>query len=326
MTPWQQAAIPIALFLPAAGAIAVGFVPRGREDQAKALGVAGYTPGLFHLFTHAFFKALLFLGAGSIIHACRTNNMSEMGGLRRRMPVTFWTFVIGAAALAGIPPLAGFWSKDEIITTAFKQHDWGVWAVAFVTAIITAFYMMRAVLLTFYGEYRGTEHPHESPLAMTAPMVLLAGLSVVAGFLGPTHLFADWVHFGPRIREPFDYGFAAISIVGALAGLGVGYRLYSRWRAPEPLLALGPAYTFIERKYLLDDIYLHGVVRPIQYPLARDVDAFDRTVVDGAVNGAGLLARSMGAGLRYVQSGSVQRYAALLVAGVFVLVFVVART
>ncbi|MFN2544519.1 MAG: NADH-quinone oxidoreductase subunit L [Actinomycetota bacterium] len=291
-----------------------------------SMGVPGYTPGLFHLFTHAFFKALLFLGAGSVIHACRTNNMSEMGGLRRHMPTTFWTFLIGSAALSGIPPLAGFWSKDEIITTAFRQHEYGLFVVTLMTAIFTAFYMTRAVLLTFFGDYRGTAHPHESPTVMLAPMVLLAALSVVAGFVGPTHLFADWVRFGARVHEPFDYGFAAVSILGAAAGIAVGYRLYSRWRMRDPLLALGPAYTFIERKYLLDELYLYGIVRPLQYPAARAIDTVDRTVVDGTVNGAGLAARGLGGALRYLQSGSVQRYAALLVAGVFILVFVVART
>src|SRR5947208_9100202 len=141
--------------------------------MVAALGVGsdGYPAAMFHLFTHAFFKALLFLAAGSVIHATHTNNMSEMGGLRKRMPWTFWTFLIGAAALAGIPPLAGFWSKDEIITTAFKQHDWGVWAIAFLTAILTAFYMTRVVLLTFFGRYRGSAQPHESPRMMLAPMV-----------------------------------------------------------------------------------------------------------------------------------------------------------
>ena len=133
-----------------------------------SLGEAGYTAGLFHLFTHAFFKALLFLGSGSVIHAVHSNNMSEMGGLRRHMPVTFWTFVIGSAALAGIPPLAGFWSKDEIITLAFKDGHYIVWFMAMATAVITAFYMTRAVLLTFFGEYRGHGHPHESP-ATTPP-------------------------------------------------------------------------------------------------------------------------------------------------------------
>src|SRR5205085_11274999 len=131
--------------------------------------------------------------------------------------------------------------------------------------------------------------------------LVLAGLAVIAGFIGPTHLFADWVHFGRRVREPFDYGFAAISIVGAVAGLAVGYRLYARWKDREPLMALGPAYTFIERKYLLDDLYLQGVVRPIQYPAARGIDTVDRRVVDGAVNGAGVLARGLGAGLKYLQ-------------------------
>ncbi len=130
---------------------------------ALGLGEEGYTPSLFHLFTHAFFKALLFLAAGSLIHSVHTNNMSEMGGLRKFMPVTFWTFLIGSAALSGIPPLAGFWSKDEIITEAFKAHHYLIFEAALFTAILTAFYMTRAVLLTFFGEYRGTAHPHESP-------------------------------------------------------------------------------------------------------------------------------------------------------------------
>jgi NADH-quinone oxidoreductase subunit L len=284
-----------------------------------SLGQYGYTPGLFHLFTHAFFKALLFLGAGSVIHAVHTNNMSQMGGLRKPMRVTFWTFLIGSAALSGIPPLAGFWSKDEIITTAFRHHDYAVFAVALLTAVLTAFYMTRAVLLTFFGEYRGELRAHESPPAMLAPMVLLAGLSIVAGFVGPTGLFAHWVHFGPVVHEPFDYGFAAVSILGGLAGIAVGYRLYSRWREREPLRKLGPAYAFIERKYFLDDLYMYGVVRPIQYRAARGVDVVDRRVVDGGVNGVARLARGMGGGLRHLQSGSVQRYAAFLFGGVVIL-------
>src|SRR5205823_14833283 len=141
------------------------------------LGQRGYTAGLFHLFTHAYFKALLFLGAGSVIHAVHTNNMSEMGGLRKSMPVTFWTFLIGSLALAGIFPFAGFWSKDEIISTAFHTHHYAIWAVGTLTALITAFYVTRMVLLTFFGDYRGTAHLHESPRAMTGPLVVLAGAS-----------------------------------------------------------------------------------------------------------------------------------------------------
>ncbi|CAN5266330.1 NADH-quinone oxidoreductase subunit L [soil metagenome] len=320
-----------------------------------SLGEAGYTPGLFHLFTHAFFKALLFLAAGSVIHAVHTNNMSEMGGLRKMMPLTFVTFAIGSAALSGIPPLAGFWSKDEIISTAFREGNYFVWAIALVTAILTAFYMMRVVLLTFFGAYRGHEHPHESPPSMTAPLALLAGLSVVVGFLGAPQLnavFADWVHFGEEAHaEPFSYGFAAVSIIGALLGLFVGYRLYRGWRERDPVRRLGPFYTLLERKYYLDDVYLKGIVRPLQYPIPRAVDWTNQRVLDGAVNAAGWATKKLslgvdvvdkravdgavngvafGAGatgglLRYIQSGNVQRYAVFLFVGVAILAIAITR-
>ncbi len=319
-----------------------------------SLGEAGYTAGLFHLFTHAFFKALLFLGAGSVIHSVHSNNMSDMGGLKKFMPATFWTFMIGSAALAGIPPLAGFWSKDEIITLAFKEGHYALWTVAMLTAILTAFYMMRAVLLTFFGEYRGQGHPHESPVTITGPLAVLAAASVGVGLLGAPQLnavFADWVHFGPVVHEPFSYGFAAVSIVGAALGLAAGYSLYNRWREREPLRALGPAYTLLENKYFLDDIYLKGIVRPIQYKLsagadwfnqnvldgvvhsfawaakalAKAVEVFDRRGIDGAVNGVAQTAGFVGGILRYVQSGNVQRYAAYLFAGVILLAIVFTR-
>jgi NADH-quinone oxidoreductase subunit L len=316
-----------------------------------ALGERGYTAGLFHLFTHAFFKALLFLGAGSVIHAVHTNNMSEMGGLRKFMPVTFVTFVIGSAALSGIPPLAGFWSKDEIISTAWATHHYAIWIVTLLTAILTAFYMTRCVLLTFFGEYRGHGHPHESPRAITGPLTVLAGASVLAGFLNATalhvHLFTDWVHFGPIAEsEPFNYGMAAVSIIGALGGIWVGHRLYAGWRERDPVMRLGPVYTLVERKYYLDDIYLRGIIRPVQYQLAAAVywtnqnildgivnatgwlakklgvftyDVVDQKVIDGAVNGTGIVARFLGYFLRTIQSGNVQAYAALLFAGTVIL-------
>jgi NADH-quinone oxidoreductase subunit L len=291
-----------------------------------SLGPSGYTPGLFHLFTHAFFKALLFLAAGSLIHAVHSNNMSEMGGLRKKMPLTFVVFLIGAMALSGIPPLAGFWSKDEIISEAFKTHQYWLFAVTLGTAVLTAFYMTRAVLLTFFGDYRGHAEPHEAPLAMAAPMVVLAFFACVAGLLGPTHVFVDWVHYGPVAEHvPVDYGFAAISLVGALAGVAFGYGLYRRWREPDPLRRMGPAYTFIENKYYLDDIYEKGIVRTIQYPLAAEVNRFDQGVIDGAVNGAGSAARGLGGVLRYLQSGSVQRYAVFLFAGVVILALIFTR-
>src|SRR5207247_6963832 len=138
-------------------------------------------------------------------------------------------------------------------------------------------------------------------------------------------LFADWVHFGTVIREPVDYGFAAVSLLGAAAGVLVGLRLYARWRERDPLVRLGPAYTFIQHKYYLDDIYLQGVVRPIQYQASSAADLVDRRVVDGAVNGVGNSARFAGGVLRYLQSGSVQRYAALLIVGVIILAIVFTR-
>jgi NADH-quinone oxidoreductase subunit L len=318
-----------------------------------SLGEAGYTPGLFHLFTHAFFKALLFLGAGSVIHAVHSNNMSEMGGLRKAMPVTFATFLIGSAALSGIPPLAGFWSKDEIISSAFRTEQFFVFGIALLTAILTAFYMTRAVLLTFLGEYRGESHPHESPRVMTLPLVVLAALSLSVGFLNAPFVgvFGEWVFFEHPEHEPFALGFAASSIVGALVGIAVGLRLYARWRERDPLRALGPAYTLLERKYYLDDVYLRGIVRPIQYPLARGVywtnqrildglvnaagwvarklalgvDAVDRRAVDGAVNGVAFGAGATGGLLRYIQSGDVQRYAVFLFVGVAVLAIAITR-
>ena len=299
---------------------------------------------------------MLFLGAGSVIHSVHTNNMSEMGGLRKSMPITYATFLIGSMALAGIPPLAGFWSKDEIISTAYATHHYAIWIVALLTAVITAFYMTRAVLMTFFGDYRGHGHPHESSGAITVPLVVLAGLSCVVGFLNATafhiHLFTDWVHFGPVAQsEPFNYGMAAVSVIGALAAIAVGYRLYSGWRERDPITKLGRGYRLLEQKYYLDTIYLRGIIRPIQYPIARAVywtnqnildgivnavawvarklawftyDIVDQKVIDGAVNGVGEVTEASGGLLRYLQSGNVQRYAVFLFAGVAILAVAIA--
>ena len=327
----------------------------GYMMAALGLGPVGHTAAMFHLFTHAFFKALLFLAAGSVIHAVHSNNMSEMGGLRKPMPVTFWTFLIGAAALAGIPPLAGFWSKDEIIAEAFRSGHYVVWVVTVVTAALTAFYMARAIVLTFFGGYRGHGHPHESPRVMTAPLVILAGLAAVAGFFGAPFVaggFRSLVHFGEEAHlAEFDFALAALSVAVALGGIALGWSLYRRYRERDPLRSLGPLYTLLDRKYYLDEIYLRGIVRPIQYAVARAVYWSNQRILDGLVNGFGRLARLMGratdatdrnlvdgavnrvaigAGwtgglLRYIQSGNVQRYAVLLFAGVAILAVVFTR-
>jgi NADH-quinone oxidoreductase subunit L len=323
--------------------------------MVAALGIGAFTAAFFHLFTHAFFKALLFLGAGSIIHAVHSNNMSEMGGLRKAMPTTFWTFLVGSAALAGIPPLAGFWSKDEIIADAFRNGHEVVWVVTIVTALLTAFYMARALWLTFGGSYRGQGHPHESPRIMTLPLVVLAVLSMVVGFFGAPFVeggFRQLVHFGEETHVAgFDFALAALAVGLALVGIAAGTVLYRRYRERDPTTRLGPIFTVLERKYYLDDVYLRGVVRPIQYPIARFVnwtnayvldgivngfawltrklgvgtDAVDRRLVDGAVNRVAIGAGWTGGLLRYVQSGNVQRYAVILFAGVAILAVIFTR-
>jgi NADH-quinone oxidoreductase subunit L len=295
---------------------------------ALALGPAGYTPGLYHLFTHAFFKACLFYGAGSVIHAVHTNDMNAMGGLRKRMPVTFWTFLIATLALCGIPPLSGFFSKDSIIAAAYDTHHYAIMTMALITAFLTALYMGRAVLMTFAGEYRGSAHPHESPGVMTGPMILLAILSAGAGSMGAVVWrggFARWVELPGLPVERFQAGTAAVSIALAVLGLALGYVLYRRYREPDPMRALGPLYTVFARKYYMDDLYDEGIRRPIQYPIAQGTAAFDRNAVDGAVNGVGVGTRRLGGLLRYIQSGNVQRYAVFLFAGVAILAFVITR-
>jgi NADH-quinone oxidoreductase subunit L len=318
-----------------------------------SIGPIGRDAAFFHLFTHAFFKALLFLGSGSVIHACHTNNMSEMGGLRKHMPATFWTFLIGAGALAGIPPLAGFWSKDELLVGASEGHEI-LFVVMVLTAIVTAFYTTRMVMQTFLGTYRGHGHPHESPLSITGPLVALAGATLFVGWLGAGPVgaaFFDWVFFEEPEAVELVPWVAALSIGVALVGVGAGYAVYRRWRERDPIHALGPVYTLLENKYYLDDFYWKGIIRPIRdelsaavywsnqvildgvvngaavltRALARVVEAFDRKVIDGAVNGAANTAGFTGGLLRYIQSGNVQRYAAFLFTGVVVLAIIFTR-
>jgi NADH-quinone oxidoreductase subunit L len=294
--------------------------------------------------------------------------MSEMGGLKKYMPQTYVTFVIGTVALAGIFPFAGFWSKDEILTEAFRVGHGSVaahgspavgylvYAVGVVTAFLTAFYMSRALHLTFEGEYRGQGHPHESPRAMTFPLQFLGVLSVVAGFVGfPAwkHGFTAWVAVGGEIKvSSANYALIGISLIVAFAGLYLGRRMYMPAPAREPLERLGWFHTLLVNKYYLDDIYMKGIVLPIRdgissamYWLNQNVfdgavngaahvarasaqrvyDVVDQKVIDGAVNGAGIGTRQGSRVLRYIQSGDVQRYAAVLFAGVAILAFLFTR-
>ncbi len=276
--------------------------------MSAAMGAGAYTAGLFHLFTHAFFKALLFLGAGSVIHAVHSNNMSDMGGLRKYMPKTFWTFIIGALALAGIFPLAGFWSKDEILASISLDAGAGggatanlVLVLAIAGAFITAFYMARVVYLTFFGVYKGDRHPHESPSTMTYPMIGLAAGAALIGFInipGVTELFTEGV--GARFVLPgdlhadFNFVLAGIGTLVAVAGIAVGYGLWFRdaeTQAARDTFEVPILYPLLRRKYYIDDFYMDGIVRPLRGPVARGVDWFNGHVIDYVVNGAGYAAR-----------------------------------
>jgi NADH-quinone oxidoreductase subunit L len=320
---------------------------------ALGLGEAGYAPAMFHLFTHAFFKALLFLGAGSVIHAVHSNDMREMGGLRSQMPTTYRTYAIGSLALAGIIPLSGFWSKDELLVAASHERPW-LFVVLLVGAAFTAFYTGRMVFMTFWGEYRGHGHPHESPVSMTAPLVVLAAATLGTGLLGASFTgapFFDWVYFGQPEAVGFVPWIAGLSTLVAGGGLLLAYALYgARARERDPVLGL-PGYSFLEHKYYLADLYLNGIVYPVRdrvsagvywvnqhvldgvvngmgalaRGLSKLVMIFDRRVIDGAVNGVGNAARGSGGILRYLQSGNVQRYAVFLFAGVIALAIVFTR-
>ncbi len=316
-----------------------------------SMGRAGYTAGFFHLFTHAFFKGLLFLAAGAVIHGVHSNNMSAMGGLRKKLPITFWTFLIGALALAGFPGLAGFWSKDELLVVAWSEHSWLFYALLG-TAVLTALYMTRCVLMTFFGTYRGHAHPHESPPSMTGPLIALAAASVFVGWIGSPvfqGLFGQWVFFEEVEHAEFVAWIALLSTAAAFIGIGVGYALYRRWQERDPARSLGRVYTLLEHQYYQDDFYDWALVRPVrdklsvfanwtnQHILDGVVNAapmiarglgvitywFDQRVIDGVVNGAAETVGDAGGILKYLQSGRVQRYAALLVLGLALLTLII---
>ena len=235
-----------------------------------------YTAGIFHLFTHGFFKALLFLGAGSLIHAVHSNNMSDMGGLRKPMPYTFGTFLVGSLALMAIPPLAGFWSKDEVLAGAFAGGGYTgnvVWILGVVGGFITAFYMTRVLYLVFAGDFRGHGHPHESPAAMKWPLVALAVPAALIGFVnlpfGFAHPFgfAAWTAFDLAYFEEhgavFIVWLAALATVLALTAVAVGRALYrdAPSLSEDPMLNMGLATRVLENKYYLDRLYSDAIVR-----------------------------------------------------------------
>ncbi len=273
--------------------------------MVTAMGSGAYTAGLFHLWTHAFFKALLFLGAGSVIHAVHTNNMSEMGGLRKEMPRTFMTFIIGTVALAGLPPLAGFFSKDEILASLNHEGHNFFFIIAVAGAFITAFYMTRAVLLTFYGEYRGHGHPHESDSMMTTPLMVLAFFAAVAGWVNIPGIYTGFTNWVTTRKngiiehhpESFDYFALFSGLFAGLAGIGLAYYIYQVISNPEngdEKIKFQPVWRVLENKYYLDDFYFKYIVDPIKITFAKSVDKFNTEILDRFINNFGNVASFLG--------------------------------
>ena len=306
------------------------------------LGIGSYTAGFFHLYNHAFFKALLFLCAGSIIYAMDSYNLFEMGGLRSRMPITFWTMVIAGLSLAGIFPFAGFWSKDAIVASAYDEHYYVLFGMALITVFLTAFYIFRAIFLAFIGEPR-TEMARgatESPGIMVGPMVILAFLSVVSGWVGipegfgiPVRdYFAEVVPPSEFAREtlglephPFSLIMAAISVLAALFGIALAYALYVQ--RPERAGALSRRfsglYTFLDKGWYFDALYGATFVRGAMY-VGRLAREFDRQIlVGGLTGGVGRLVSGFGEFLRRLQTGGVQNYALFILLSVLIIGIIV---
>ncbi len=303
------------------------------------LGLAsgGVAIGIFHLFNHAFFKALLFLGAGSVNHATGTFDMRQMGGLRRIMPWTYATFVIAALSLAGIWPLSGFWSKDEILVSAFESQPI-VFYLAMITVFMTAFYIFRVVFLTFGGEYRGGSpeahgaHPHESPRVMTIPMVVLAALAVVSGLWNVTGAFGAFMghgethSFAEGLFGVFTHALPWLSLL--LAGLGIllAYAMYSaKWVSAERIGRMfKPLHTLFSRKYYMDELYENVIVKlALLKGLFAGFQMLDSKGVDGAVNGVASGAVAAGRAIRRTQSGQLQLYGLFIGIGVLAIIIVV---
>lgn len=260
-----------------------------------ALGVGGYTAGVFHLVTHAIFKALLFLCSGSVIHGVGTQDMKEMGGLRKRMPVTFIAWMIGGAALAGIPPLAGFWSKEEIMLDVWLSGNGALFWMAVAAATMTAFYITRATILTFFGAPRDQakfDHAHESPRSMTAPLMILAGLAVVLGFINSPlsgYWFSQFVFYKYPHEATPAFFVVATATIAWLSGVAVAIAAYGfKWIRTESIRNnIGPLYNLLKERYYVDDFYYLIFVKGTVL-IARVVGWFDRVVVDGIVNAIGI--------------------------------------
>ncbi|MCL5074649.1 MAG: NADH-quinone oxidoreductase subunit L [Chloroflexi bacterium] len=318
------------------------------------LGMGGSVAGIFHLMNHGFFKALLFLGAGSVMHSTGTADMRSMGGLRRVMPITFWTFAIASLSLAGIFPFSGFWSKDEILADALHGGQWLLFAMGIAGACLTAFYMFRIIFLTFFGVYRGhgvvaqpataehtsrrfsalaqtleekkdqthTEHLgrlHESPWVMTIPLILLAIPSILSGLINVNGDFARFM--GESKHVAVDPVVVGVSMSAALLGILLAYAMYSaRWVSAERVgRTFAPIYNTLSHKYWFDDFY-QAIIDKVVLGLSFAAQWFDLVVIDGIADGLGYALLATGRGLSRIETGRLQNYALAIFAGVAVIV------
>ncbi len=280
------------------------------------VGSGAFSAGIYHLMTHAFFKALLFLGSGSVIHALSgEQDLRHMGGLRRFIPWTYRTMMCAAIAIAGIPPFAGFFSKDAILLAAHHHAPWIYW-VGTLTAGMTAFYVFRAMFLAFFGEYRGHEHhPHESPPVMLVPLAILALLSIGGGFLFKVPEFLGTLF--PTLEVPEDVALMVISTAAGVIGIALAWWMYVARPGTADAFArsLDGLYTWVANKYYVDEFYGATVVKPVIAGARGLWKVADARVIDGTVNGVGRRARGIGGVLRLAQSGNIRSYAGWVLLG-----------
>ena len=301
-----------------------------------ALGVGAYTAAIFHVVTHAFFKALLFLGSGSVIHAVDgEQDIRNMGGLRKYMKTTYITFLVGCIAIAGIPPLSGFFSKDEIMMHVFTYPMYGkvFWVLGMLAALMTAYYMFRLLFVTFMGEYRGKGHPHESPALMTIPLIVLAIFSAVGGFIGipevlgghhALHHFLTPVLVRstgseatiPHLSHESEYILMGVAVLIAIVGILMAWIGFKRYNAESKATGIA---SFFENKWYFDEVYDAIIVKP-WYKLSAWTEQFlEKLALDGMVNGIGKLVQFGSTKLRLLQNGLVGTYLFMIVIGIVLL-------
>ena len=317
------------------------------EEHLVALGVLGYMAGIFHMLNHAFFKGLLFLCSGAVIHATGTEDMKQMGGLFSKLKVTAVTMLLGSLSIAGFPLFSGFWSKDLVLEAALHAGTHGMtgftvlFVMGMITAFMTAFYMFRMWFMTFVGDYRGTEHVHHESKIMSAPLVVLSIFAVISGFvifIGFGNLIADMLQesmgfFWIEIESGMDIAISIftniwtyVSIVLALSGIGIAYLMYMKKSVdPAKFNKNGESayYKLLTKRYYFPELY-DQISWKLGYGIARIVDAFDRNVIDGTVNGLSGAVIGGGDVVSQMETGHVRDYATFVIAGVVVLILVFA--